>query len=125
MTNPSKDSERRKNPRLSNSIPLKIFLGDGEISTDTVNISRSGAYCIVNQYIEPMTKLNINLMVPVRNNDKFVSKNISCEGVVVRIEKCDNENFHNVAIFFNDIAQKDAENIADYVSSYIEQEDSE
>ncbi len=122
MTNSPQGSERRRDPRLENSIPLKIVQKGINISTNTVNVSRSGAYCTVDQYIEPMTKMKIDLMVPVRQNGKFVSKKISCDGVVVRAEECEDGKSHNIAIFFNDIAQKDAERIAEYVNSYLKNE---
>ena len=112
--------ERRRDPRLENSIPLKIFQNGVDICSNTVNISRSGAYCTVEQFIEPMTKMKISMMVPVRQGGKFVSKKISCEGVVVRAEACEGGQLHNIAIFFNDIAKKDADAIADYVNSYLE-----
>lgn len=112
--------ERRRDPRLENSVPLKLSQDGVVLSTNTINISRSGAYCTVEQYIEPMTKMKINLQLPVRENGKFVTKKISCEGVVVRAEECEGGHLHNVAIFFNDISEKDAKYIAEYVSSYLD-----
>jgi hypothetical protein len=114
--------ERRQHRRLDNNVPLKITSTDANFSTNTVNISRSGVYCTVDKYVEPMTKLKINLMVPVKKNNKFISKKIKCEGIVVRSEKCEGSPMHNVAIFFNDITQQDAEDIADYVGSYDDQQ---
>ncbi|MCK5260521.1 MAG: PilZ domain-containing protein, partial [Candidatus Omnitrophica bacterium] len=78
--------ERREDPRLENNIPVKICQDGGDIVTETQNVSRSGAYCRVNQYIEPMTKLKIHLLLSFSKNEKSVTKKISCEGVVVRSE---------------------------------------
>lgn len=88
--------------------------------TETGNISRSGLYCKVDRYIEPMTKLKLNLLLPIRKNGKDVSRQVVAEGVVVRAEQIGDTESHYVAIFFNDISQRDAESIADYVSSYME-----
>ena len=114
--------EKRKDPRLDNNIPIRIRCGDGDVVTETKNLSRSGTYCRVNAYIEPMTKLKLQLLVPIRKNGKVVTKKVACQGVVVRSEAENDEEFHNIAIFFNDISQRDAECIADYVSSHLEQE---
>ena len=114
--------EKRKDPRLVKNIPIKIFLEEGDIMTETGNISRSGAYCRVNRHIEPMTKFKVNLLLPVRKNGKNSTKRISCQGVVVRTEAVPGEDSFRIAIFFNDIAQRNAEIIADYVSSNLEQE---
>lgn len=116
----SDGQDRRKDPRLENNIPLKLSQDGLKLTTNTINISRSGAYCTVEKYIEPMTKMKINLQLPVRENGKFVTKKISCEGVVVRAEECEGGHLHNVAIFFNDISETDAKYIAGYVNSYLD-----
>jgi len=114
--------DRRRDPRLANNIPIRITQDDQDAVTETANISRSGAYCRISNYIEPMTKLKIHLLLPIRKNGKNVTKKISCHGVVVRTEKNEDGKHYNVAIFFNDISQRDSESIADYVSSYLEQD---
>lgn len=113
-------SERRRDPRLTATIPIKISEEGGDTVTQTANISRSGAYCYVEKYIEPMTKLKIHLLLPLKKNGKATTKKITCQGVVVRTEHVKGGSGCNVAIFFNDIVQRDAESIADYVSSCLE-----
>ena len=125
MIQPGNGSERRKHPRIkAEGIPINIVLDGGECAARTVNISRAGAYCLVDQYIEPMTKLKVVLNVPLSSDEKNTkTKKIKCQGVVVRIEKTDGGNIHNVAIFFNDISQQDAECIAEFVSTHLETEE--
>ena len=110
--------ERRKALRLINNIPLKISQEEGDIVTETLNISRSGAYCRVNRFIKPMVKLRVDFLLPLRKGGKNLSRKISCSGVVVRTEPVDNQKYFNVAIFFNDIDKKDADCITEYVSSH-------
>lgn len=112
--------ERRKDLRMSNILPVKISQTDGDIVTETINISRSGAYCRIKKYIEPMTKLKINLLMPNRKNGKNVPKKISCEGVGVRVEPIPGESAYNVAIFFSDISKRDSEFISEYLQSHLE-----
>ena len=114
--------EKRKHHRLDNNIPVKLCQEDGDVVTQTVNISRSGAYCRVNRFIDPMTKLKVHLLLPVRKNGKIGTKKISCQGVIVRTEPIVGTSDFNVAIFFSDITQRDAESIADFIGTYLEQE---
>ena len=116
-------NERRKSQRALAHIPVRIAQEDGDIVTETLNISRSGAYCQVNKRVELMTKLKIQILLPpagslsaARKNQKR-SKTIHCQGVVVRVEPAAHNGRFDVAIFFNEIAQRDAEAINDYVGS--------
>lgn len=111
--------EKRKSPRLSKSLPLKVIDSGKGFITETQNISTSGAYCRVNKYIAPLTKLDITLFVPGTNKKKKDHK-VSCRGVVVRTEASNNEDSHyNVAIFFNHIKQADIKIISNYVNWHL------
>ena len=113
-------NERRKNPRLENNIPVKICQEDGDFVAETQNISRSDAYCLVDKYVEPMTKLKIHLVLTTSAEGKKNARKISCEGVVVRSEPVtDGEGYH-LAVFFNDITKRDAEYISDYVDALLQ-----
>ena len=115
-------SEKRLHPRAVKGIPLKICQGDGDIVTQTMNISRSGAHCRVNKRVELMTKLKIQILLPARKNQKRLTKTIHCHGVVVRVEPSTQNGRFDIAIFFNEIAQRDTEAINDYVGSCFEQD---
>lgn len=128
-------NERRKGQRALAHIPVRIAHEDGDIVTATLNISRSGAYCQVNERVELMTKLKVQILLPpprrepmaagslsaARKNQKR-SKTIHCQGVVVRVEPSAHNGRFDIAIFFNEIAQRDAESINDYVGSCLEQD---
>ena len=113
--------EKRKDQRIEKNIPVKICQETGDIVTETSNISRSGAYCQINRYIEPMTKMNIHLLLPVRRNGKNEAKKFTCEGVVVRSEQTTKEKCFNVAIFFSSISQRNLKIISEYVNSQLEE----
>ena len=112
--------ERRRSPRLQSNVPVKIICDNGDIVTQTINISRSGVYCIVNKPVEMMSKLKVCLLIPLKKLGKASTKKINCEGIVVRSEPVAGSKSYNVAVFFNDITQRDADCIADYVSSHLE-----
>ena len=120
MTQHKDGSERRQHPRLAGNIPVKISSDDFDIVTETKNLSRTGVYCRVNKYIEPMTKLKIHLLLPFKRNDKIITKKVSCNAVIVRTESIPGENSFNIAVYFNDIPSRGAEAIAEYVAATLQ-----
>ncbi len=115
--------DRRKHPRVKGSIPIKICGEEFEAVTEIRNLSRSGAFCRINQAIDPMTKLKIQLLLSYKKNGKAITKKVSCEGVVVRAEKIPGEEWYQTAVYFNDITEKDAVAIADYVHCVMDKEE--
>lgn len=110
--------ERRKHPRLENNIPIKLSSEDTDVVTETRNLSCAGTYCKVNRYFEPMTKLKIHLLLPLKKRNKTVTKKLSCQGIVVRTEPVPGAEYFNVAIFFNGISVADSKTISEYISSH-------
>jgi hypothetical protein len=113
--------ERRKNPRAFGNVPVKISHAAGDIVTETVNISRSGAYCKIDRYVEPMTRMKINILLPLWKNNRNTTKKVACEGVVVRTEPATGKGFFHIAVFFNEISRRDAEVVDDYFEYYLSQ----
>lgn len=116
------ESERRRDPRFQGSVPLKISGVDFDLVTETKNLSKSGAFCRVNQYIEPMTKLKVQFLLPFKRDDKVVTKKISCGAVIVRTESEPVNGTYNVAIFFNDIQTRDMATLSDYIGTMMSAE---
>lgn len=112
-------SERRQDPRVDNNIPLKISSDEFDIVTESKNLSSSGAYCFVDQQLEPMTKLKIQLLLPLKKKAKTVVKKISCHGVVVRSQTLPGNKSFSVAIYFNDIQEKDKKVIVEYIKAFL------
>lgn len=113
-------AERRQFPRIKQDFPLKIAANGYDFITTTRNISCVGAYCHIEKYIPPFTKIIIRLTLPVTIN--YVNKNytVECKGVVVRTED-ENEGGFNVAIFFNEIRDSERQKISQYISQLLSQ----
>jgi len=114
--------ERRRHPRVENSIPIKLSAADVDFVTESKNISCSGVYCRVDSYLAPMTKLRILLLLPVRKATKVTTKKIACGGVVVRTENSLSEEGFNPASFFNDIRPQDSRTLAEFVENAMAQQ---
>lgn len=112
--------EKRRHFRVEYKIPVKISGGHGDILTETRNLSCSGAFCRIAQRFEPMTKLKVYLLLPLRRSDKIRPKKITCEGVVVRAQAVGGQDHWDTAIFFSDITPKDSRTINEFVESMLE-----
>jgi c-di-GMP-binding flagellar brake protein YcgR len=115
--------EKRRHLRVDYKIPVKISGEHGDILTETKNLSCSGAFCRMSQRLEPMTKLKVYLLLPLRKSDKVTTKKIICQGVVVRTQAASGEDYYDTAIFFSDIAPKDSRTINEFVESLMENKD--
>jgi c-di-GMP-binding flagellar brake protein YcgR len=115
------NSERRKHPRIFKKLPLELKIDSFDLATETLNISSSGVCCQIDKYLEPMTKVSIVLLLPLKlKNNTVVTKKVSCEGVVVRTEKNPAGNKFNIAVFFSDVPKSDAENINRYIETHLQ-----
>jgi len=93
--------ERRGARRVDATLSLQVSLPDGVSTLETINISSSGLYFRSTRFMEPMTKLAMELEVAVP--DAEAPARVPCEGLVVRTTPdvpqagCDD---YEVAVFF-------------------------
>lgn len=110
--------ERRLNPRIEKQLPVNIAANGYDFSTTTKNISCLGAYCRIDKYIPPFTKIMVRLNLPIKSASTGAS--VECKGVVVRSED-EAEGGFNIAIFFNDIKNGQREKISQYINKFLPQ----
>jgi hypothetical protein len=107
-------AEQRRSPRVTERLPLRLDEAGGEWVTTTENLSASGAYCTLDRFVAPMTKVRVTLEVPHGTN----RRTIVCSGVVVRIEPVVTttvQGRYHVAVFFTDVSERDRAIIANFV----------
>ncbi|MFA4842328.1 MAG: PilZ domain-containing protein [Candidatus Omnitrophota bacterium] len=115
--------ERRLYPRIEESFPLKVSANGYGFSTTTQNVSCLGAYCHIDKYIPPFTKIMVKLNLPSlpckeREDSALGGCDVECKGVVVRSIDGSNGGF-NVAIYFNAIKETQRRKIADYLAQFL------
>lgn len=113
-----KKSERRQYPRVKQSLPIKIAADGYHFLTSTENVSCVGAYCHLDKYIPPFTKIAVKVILPVMVNGRMKNIDVDCNGVVVRTEDEKNGGF-NIALFFNEIEESQRKKIAQYVNQFL------
>ncbi|MDD5116046.1 MAG: PilZ domain-containing protein [Candidatus Omnitrophica bacterium] len=109
--------ERRVHPRLEHKLPFNVAVNGYDFSTTTRNISCVGAYCHLDKYIPPFTKISVKLSLPA-NERAGKDTIVECRGVVVRSEDEQNGGF-NIAIFFNQVRPEERKKITAYISRFL------
>ncbi len=119
--------ERRKGQRVDASLKLEVAIPrpDGSaqpVTLETLNISSSGVYFKADHFIEPMTKLDMQIELPVALDaegvpDKYATAN--CEGIVVRVlpeTEGPDVAHYEVAVFFTQIEEEGMRHLSDHIN---------
>ena len=118
MAKENKNSERRVDKRFDVELPLEIGGTDFKIETATKNISSSGIYCQVDRFVPVMTKLALDMSIPLIENKQKIEKKFNCKAVVVRIKpkpSIEEGKAYQLGLFFVDIKDKDRQIINRYL----------
>jgi hypothetical protein len=111
-------TERRRHPRIERKLPLKLAVDGYDFITSTRNLSCVGAYCHIDKYVPPFTRVMIKLTLPIAFSNARKNCNVECKGVVVRTEDSDKGGF-NIAIFFNEIKNAQKKTISQYINQIL------
>ncbi|RJP28798.1 MAG: PilZ domain-containing protein [Candidatus Omnitrophota bacterium] len=109
--------ERRQYPRVTATLPFRVIANGYDFATSTENVSCIGAYCHVDKYIPPFTKVAVDISLPPGNKRLKKNAPLKCTGVIVRTEDDTNGGF-KIAIFFNDIKDEQKKKISEYLSHF-------
>lgn len=112
--------ERRKYPRIRQQLPIKVAANGYDFITSTENVSCIGAYCHIDKYMPPFTKVMVRLSLPVVVGGNSRNYDVECKGVVVRTEDDETSGF-NIAIFFNEINGHQRYKISQYINQFLPQ----
>ena len=124
-------ADRRRADRVNANLKLEVTLPrpDGtkaKTTLETINISSSGIYFRSDHFIEPMTKLAMEIEVSIPADDATappVMAAVGCEGLVVRcIPEAPDEtcNSYEIAVFFTHISESGAANLEKHIALLIE-----
>lgn len=99
--------ERRKAQRLDASLPILISGGAEPAEGKTINISTNGVYFESPRVIEQLTKVRMELMVPVLKDGTEKEMGVSFDGIVVRTTPDDTDpdvRRYRIAVFFTHVS---------------------
>lgn len=112
--NPPMGVERRRAPRVKERLLLALTEGASTFQAHLHNLSATGAYCALDRFLPPMTKLEVQCVL--LNGSQ--PTHIRCTGVVVRVEpvvaNVERPSYH-VAIFFTELSEQGRAAIEQFV----------
>lgn len=122
-----KKNERRRADRIDANLKLEVQLpgedgSAGVANLETINISSSGVYFKSDHFIEPMTKLVMDLEVLVPESEAEAghqTAGVPCEGIVVRSNPegpTDGCEDYEIAVFFTHIEPEGMANLERHIT---------
>ena len=126
-----RSQERRGSLRVDARLSLRIDTpsADGtplSTSIETINISTSGAYFQSNRFLAPMTKLALQLELPVISGSGGSGSDVelvACEGLVVRTipeeEHADHDSYE-IAVFFTHLEDGSAGVLERHIATFLQ-----
>ncbi len=111
-------ADRRKHPRISESIHCEVSVGSAVYPTETKNLSCGGALCLLSESVAPMTRLDIVLELPsVPGLGALPRQSVRCSAVVVRQDRMPlaAQPSYLTAIYFSELKETDRRRIGEFV----------
>ncbi len=125
--------ERRKSRRVATKLDVQLVgLGTPEVEAEALNLSAGGIYAITPRYFTPLTKVEMNLVIPPFGTGQGVKPStppepgaaettIRAEGIVVRCDpiaggKGQGPERYSVGIAFLHLSPADHQRIESYVT---------
>jgi hypothetical protein len=113
-------AERRIAPRVEARLPLQLTEPDTRlvVTTESVDLSRNGLACRTSEYLAPLSKVAVTVILPPFGNLSRASRSLRAEGVVVRCEQtpqadgADADREYDLACCFTGL-EPDARNLLD------------
>ncbi|MDP6518855.1 MAG: PilZ domain-containing protein [Planctomycetota bacterium] len=108
-------AERRRYPRANAEWPITIVLEDGAHQARVRDVSRAGVCFFLDRGLPLMTRLRIELDLPVPDGIRRICGN----GAVVRSERISaGLDHYEVAVFLHDMADPDRATVEEYVEAW-------
>ena len=117
MKTPNRILERRRSVRIADHFIFKIGHRGYEVQAITINISASGAMCVIDRDIPLMSQLQIGLQLPNVSGKGLQA--IHMKGVVVRKEKDIRTGRYLIAVYFSDIKPADEKRLDKFIVRYL------
>ncbi|MCP4572053.1 MAG: PilZ domain-containing protein [bacterium] len=119
---------RRVDAKLSVQVSLPGVDGASTATLETINISSSGVYFRSDRFLEPLTKLalELELEVPALGDAPAEPRLFPCEGMVVRsipeVEAPDCKDYE-IAVFFTHLEDDSAAALEQHIAANLSRQD--
>lgn len=117
--------ERRRAKRVDANLAVTISGAPGGAEGRTLNISTNGVYFESPKFIDVLTKVQLDLVIPKGEPGSGKEERVTCEGVVVRVEPEHEEpdvSRYNIAVFFAYVPKDAQAVLSRYIKSRLASE---
>ena len=119
----SRGRERRGHTRADARLSMRVEPGvaaSPKVVTETQNISASGVYCTSTQYLAPLSKVQLTIVLPKLPSSRAVKELVKCEGIVIRCDETASrrgaDRSYQLACMFSDLDATRRARIEDFVT---------
>jgi len=115
--------ERRRAKRVDANLAVTISGAPEGAEGRTLNISANGVYFESPKFIDVLTKVQLELVIPTGASGK--EERVMCEGVVVRVEPEHEDpevSTYHVAVFFAYVSKSSQAVLSRYIKSRLSSE---
>lgn len=117
--------ERRQSARVDAQVALQLSGAEEgfpveSLTTESINVGAEGVYCHVGHFIAPLTKLQVTMVLPLRDR-KGQNKNevVKTQAVVVRCQPAGSEQGgYRIACFFTGLDSSTRGVLEEYVNQH-------
>ena len=117
--------ERRRAKRVDANLAVTISGAPEGAEGRTLNISTNGVYFESPKFIDVLTKVQLELVIPTGEPGSGKEQRVTCDGVVVRVEPEHEEpdvSRYNIAVFFAFVPKASQAVLSRYIKSRLSSE---
>jgi len=117
--------ERRRAQRVDANLAVTVSGAPEGAQGRTLNISTNGVYFESPKFIDVLTKVQLELVIPIGEPGSGKEERVTCEGIVVRVEPEHEDpdvSRYNVAIFFAYVSKSSQAVLSRYIKSRLSSE---
>jgi hypothetical protein len=118
--------ERRRSNRVDAQVALQLSATGEEfpaesITTESINVGAEGVYCHVAHFIAPLTKLQVTMVLPVKNKRGQVKNEVvKTQGVIVRCQPAGADaGGYKIACFFTGADAETRATLEEYIFQHV------
>lgn len=117
--------ERRRAQRVEANLAVTISGAPDGAQGRTLNISTNGVYFESPKFIDVLTKVQLELVIPAGEPGSGKEERVTCDGVVVRVEpehEDSDVSTYRVAVFFAFVSKSAQTVLSRYIKSRLTSE---
>lgn len=111
-------AERRRHARVPAGMPFRLVTEGREETFDLLDLSESGARIQASRALQPMTRLNVRLLLPANRVGSPEDVRLDTTGVVVWSHRAGHDSAYDLGVFFAELDDRQRNLLRAFVTSH-------